>query len=59
MGACFAPNYANQFIGLWEKDFIHYNYYSEMIKWWGGILTTLLWPGSDEELFLFSDFFEH
>lgn len=35
MGVGFAPTYANLFLGLWEKDFIYHNNYSEKIKWWG------------------------
>ncbi len=57
MGACFAPNYANLFLGLWEKNFVYCNSYSDKIKWWGRYIDDifLIWSGSYEELLQFYD----
>ena len=57
MGACFAPNYANLFLGLWEKDCVYSSNYSDRIKWWGRYIDDILlfWTGSEEELLLFHD----
>lgn len=37
MGACFAPNYANLFLGQWEEEYvsaISVNPFYKKVKWW-------------------------
>lgn len=57
MGACFAPNYSNQFMGLWEERFVYssLNAYLDKIVWWGTYIDNILliWSGSETELFQF------
>lgn len=56
-GACFASNSADLFLGLWEKDFVHHNIFSDRIKWWGCYIENILfWTSSEEELILFCAF---
>lgn len=57
MGACFTPNYASLFLGLWEKEVVHTRY-NDKIKWWGRYIDDILLfgTGSEEEFLLFYDF---
>lgn len=57
MGACFAPNYANLFLGLWEKECVYNNVYSDKIKYYGRYIDDicLIWTGSEDELSMFHD----
>lgn len=50
-------NYANLFLGLWEKDCVYLNRYSDKIKWWGRYIDDILliWGGSYDELLQFYD----
>ncbi|XP_026098621.1 uncharacterized protein LOC113069710 [Carassius auratus] len=54
MGACFAPNYANLFLGLWEERYIfsHVNPFKDKILWWGRYIddVILMFSGSEKEL---------
>ena len=53
IGACFAPNYANLFLGLWEEKFIlcSANPFYEKIKWYGIYIDDILmlFSGSEYE----------
>ncbi len=57
MGACFAPNHSNLFMGLWEETFVYsnLNVYVEKIMRWGRYIDDilLLWSGSGTELLQF------
>ena len=54
MGACFAPNYANLFLGYWEEKYVYSNsnIFLDKIIWWGRYIDDVLlfWSGSKEEL---------
>lgn len=54
MGACFAPNYANLFLGLWEELYIYsdLNPFKDKIVWWGRYIddVILFFSGSQQEL---------
>lgn len=58
MGACFAPNYANLFLGLWESEYVYNNPLRDKILWWGRYIDDILlfWTGTLEEL---KQFHEH
>lgn len=57
MGACFAPNYANLFLGLWEEQhiFSNQNPFKDCIVWWGRFIDDVIifFSGSEEELLNF------
>lgn len=54
MGACFAPNYANLFLGQWEEQHIFSSNspFKEKIVWWGRYIDNviLFFSGSEKEL---------
>lgn len=54
MGASFAPNYANLFLGLWIKKFVYSdsNPCLRCIVWWGRyiVFVILTWSGSEADL---------
>ncbi len=60
MGACFAPNYSNLFMGAWEETFVYsdLNIFLDKIIWWGRYIDDiiLLWSGSETELLLFHSY---
>lgn len=60
MGACFAPNYSNLFMGLWEETFVYSNLntFAEKIKYYGRYIDDILliWSGSESELSLFHSY---
>ncbi len=51
------PTMLTFFLGLWEKNFVYCNSYSDKIKWWGRYIDDifLIWSGSYEELLQFYD----
>lgn len=57
MGACFAPNYSNLFMGLWEETFVYssLNQFVNKIVRWGRYIDDILliWSGSQQELLQF------
>ena len=57
MGACFAPNYANLFLGLWEEQYIfsNLNPYKDKIVYWGRYIDDicLFFSSSEQELLEF------
>ena len=60
MGACFAPNYANLYMGFWEDKFVFsdLNVFRDKILWWGRYIddVLLLWSGSEQELLDFHSY---
>ncbi len=60
MGACFAPNYANLFLGLWEERYIYstHNSFLDNIVMWGRYIDDVLiiWSGSESELHRFHQY---
>ena len=60
MGACFAPNYANLTLGLWEELYIlcSVNPFFEKIKWYGRYIDDILFlfSGSEQELLDFHSY---
>lgn len=60
MGACFAPNYSNLFMGVWEETFVYsdLNVFLDKIIWWGRYIDDiiLLWSGSKTELLSFHSY---
>lgn len=61
MGACFAPNYANLFLGHWEEQYIYNrssNKFCDKIVFWGRFIDDILfvWSGNEEELLQFHEY---
>ncbi len=60
MGACFSPNYANLFLGLWEERYIYstHNSFLDNIVMWGRYIDDVLiiWSGSESELHRFHQY---
>ncbi len=61
MGACFAPNYANLFLGLWEEEFVFNaktNPFFTKIKWWTRYIDDIcmIFEGHETELLSFHAF---
>lgn len=60
MGACFALNYSNLFMGAWEETFVYcnLNIFLDKIIWWGRFIDDiiLLWSGSETELLSFHSY---
>ncbi len=53
MGTCFAPNYANVFLEIWENRFVFSdsNPCLKNIVWWGRLIDVILiWSGSEIDL---------
>ncbi len=60
MGACFASNYANVFLGLWENRFVFSDSYPYLknIVWWERFIddVILIWSGSEIDLLAFHSY---
>lgn len=61
MGACFAPNYANLFLGYWEEQYIYNqsrNSFCDKIIFWGRFIDDILliWSGTELELLQFHEY---
>lgn len=61
MGACFAPNYANLFLGFWEEQYIYNqskNLFCDKMVFWGRFIDDILliWSGTESELLQFHEY---
>lgn len=54
MGAAYAPNYAELYLGMWEEKFIYSNInpFRDFIRWYGGYIDDLffIFTGTEQQL---------